>query len=568
MKLFVGREQEIARVVDFCVVSKNKLLIVSGLPGIGKSELIQHSMSAVLKEKHSLNFSRQSFLKVYVDASLSVANIAAMIYEEMHPGTFLKTHRVCSLSKLLTKTSKPTILVLEMSYSCFSKEDSEEFWKLIQEVLIPENALKIIITCCTMPNWNKSSHVGMEILQLQDLDKRSVISLLQYINPGLSEEHCSSVADYCYGNPFLVCKMGALIKNFHNHNEDICALLADLAHSTLNQKQVLITQSVLKHDLEIAFEKLNDLEKTSLTKLLCFYENISIDEVESVFGLHTKGLVKQLHTEHGLLERSNSGMYYMSEPVQMFLKDLCQANDKFSKLLLDSKKQIIKFYSRFLWFLDEVFFVPSKLDEASQVKQRLMQYRSNCKKCETEKCNCPIPSILQIIFQEVKASLFCYIQGGLHINCIVNDVIDSCCKASHFLRKSLPHNKFQELFELLLNKARLKNDKLRLKTISSNMVLTETYHRPQNERQENIAILTDSIDYLEELSMLNSLFTETLAISYANRGYLKGFYGCQFKDGILDIEKGRKILSRLTFDGRVEVTYLRTRGYLAGRAFV
>lgn len=567
-KLFVGREEEVARVVEFCTVPKKKLLIVFGLPGIGKSELIRYSISTILKRKHTFNLCNQSFLKLFVNSSLNVECLATMIYEEIHPGIFLKTHSVRRLSELLTKISTPTILILEMSYACFSKDDSEVFWKLIQEVLIPENALKIIIICCTMPNLSISFSVSKELLHLQNLDRRSVISLLNHISPCQSEEHCSSVADYCHGNPFLVWKMGTLVKNLQNHGKDVCGLLANLANSILDHKQILITQTILNHDLEIVFEGLKDIEKTTLTKLLCFNENIPVDEVESVFGLKAKSLVKQFYAEHGLLERSTPGMYHMNGTLQTFLLYRCRANEEYNELLLDSKKQIIRFYTQFLWLLDEVFFLPSKLDEASQVKRKLMNYRSKCKKCEIGNCNCPIPSIMQMILIEVKTSLFCYVKAALDIKSIVNDVIDSCCKAAHFLRKSLSCDTFQALFEMLLNNNQLRNDKLRLVAISSHMVFTKTYHRPQNAKEENIRILKDSIDYLETLPMLSSVLLETLAISYVNRGYLKGFCRSQFKDGILDIEKGRKILTRLTFNGRDEITYLRTRGYLAGKFFV
>ena len=546
-------------------MSKKKLLIVFGLPGIGKSELVEHSVSIVLKENPLLKVYKIRFPSVYGDATFNLENLAAMIYEEINPGICLKKHRVNSLSKLLIKTSKPTILVLEMSYSNFSQEEINEFWKLIQEVLVPENTLKIIITCCKKPDLSQSYHLDIEMLHLQELNQRSAITLLQHINPGLSEEHCSCVANYCYGNPFLVCKMGAHIKNFDNHDEDIQELIADLAHnSDLDYLQALMSKTVLKHDLEIVFEELDEIEKTTLVKMVCFYEKIPMDVVESVFGSQTKSLVKHIYAEHGLLERSNPGMYHMNELLRTFIQDYCQANEEFKELLLDSKILLIKFYSQFLCLLDEVFFVPSILDKVSQIKQRVLHHRSKCKKCEKGNCTCPIPVIMQLILQKVKASLFRYFQTGLHIDSTVNDVIDACCKAVHLLRRSLPYDELHALFEMLLSKADLRNDTLRFALILSNSVFIKTYHRVKDEREQNVAILTNCINFLEKMPSLNSISLETLANCYVNRGYLKGFYSCHFKDGISDIEMGRKILSRLTVLGRVEITYLATRGYLAG----
>ena len=188
-------------------MSKNKLLIVFGLPGLGESELVEHFVSIVLKENPLLKVYKIRFLSVYGDATFNLKNLAAMIYEEINPGIRLKKHRVNSLSKLLLKTSKPTMLILEMSYSNFSQEEINEFWKLIQEVLVPENTLKIIITYCKKPDLSQYYHLDTEMLHLQQLNQRSAISLLQHINPGLTKEHCSCVANYCHGNPFLVCKM-------------------------------------------------------------------------------------------------------------------------------------------------------------------------------------------------------------------------------------------------------------------------------------------------------------------------------------------------------------------------
>ena len=380
-KNFIGREREIIQVREFCQSSSKKnLLIVCGLPGIGKSELISQAMSLVRKEDPDLDYFSLQFPAVFGDTVFNLDNLAAMIYEEMKPGTCLAEYGVPSLYRLLLKVSKPTVLFLQMTHADFCQRERLNFWNLIFNVLRPESELKIIVTCYNKPDVSQVCF-DMEVLRLQALNSESVTDLLQRINPKLSKDECESIAASCYGNPFLICKMGALVKNFGHSEIELKNLIADLANISLQDNiQMLMNRTVLQLDLQVIFENLHKNEQDTLVQLSCFYDTIPIDVVNSVFGPQVKYGTYILYATHGLLEKRNSEMYHMSELLRTFIEDYCQSHDHLSKLLFNSKIKLIKFYWKFLWDLDEVYFAPVMLHENLQVKIIVSGYRQSCKK--------------------------------------------------------------------------------------------------------------------------------------------------------------------------------------------
>ena len=566
----VGRDHEITRVREFCsTFSKKKLLVVFGLPGTGKSYLMNHVIPIVLKENPHIEYYAQRFPAVFGDPKLNLETLAAIMCRKINGGICDTGQEVAGLCELLMKISKPTVILLEMGYMTVFGREVKKFWSLIFKVLQRQNNLKIIVTCSKKPDISQA-YFDVEVLHLTELDSESVIHLLQQLNPGLSLEHCVIIAPYCCRNPSLICKMGTLVKSFSCYEGGIRELIMGLVNiSKQDNVNILINQTVLELNLKVLFENLNKDEQRALVQLSCFYDEIPVAIVDLAFGSRVKYYSHCLYAAHGLLKRRDVETYHMSELLRRFIQHYCKANNEFDELLHFSKKQLIKFYTQYLWFLDEVFFVPSKLDGTSQIKEKAEQFKSRCEKCKKGKCKCPIPLITQLILQKYKTSLFYHLLAGLQNDCTVIDVIDTCCKAAHFLRKSLPYDELRIYFEVILKKAQLKNDTLRLATILSNLVYIKSYRRQEDEIEEDIKILTNSIDLLETLPAQKELFLETLANSYINRGHLKGLYSCQFEGSISDIEKGRKILSKLKQDGnfKMEILDLESQGHAAGRIF-
>ena len=175
--------------------------------------------------------------------------------------------------------------------------------------------------------------------------------------------------------------MGALVKNFGHSESELKNLIADLANISLQDNiQMLMNRTVLQLDLQVIFENLHKNEQDTLVQLSCFYDTIPIDVVNSVFGPQVKYGTYILYATHGLLEKRNSEMYHMSELLRTFIEDYCQSHDHLSKLLFNSKIKLIKFYWKFLWDLDEVYFAPVMLHENLQVKIMVSGYRQSCKK--------------------------------------------------------------------------------------------------------------------------------------------------------------------------------------------
>ena len=528
---------------------------------------MNHVMPIVLRENPHIEYHAQRFPTVSGDSRSLMETLASNIYGKITGGVCNAGQEVDSLHKLLMRISKPTILLLEMSYVRDFAVEVKKFWNFIFKVLQRQNNLKIIVTCCKKPDISQACF-DVEVLHLTELDSESVIQLLQLRNPGLSLEHCVAIAPYCCRNPSLICKMGTLVKSFSCHEGGIRGLITDLGNiSKQDNVNMLIDQTVLEPNLKVLFENLNKDEQSALIQLSCFFDEIPVDVVDLVFGSRVKCYTRCLYATQGLLEIKNAQTYYMSELLRRFIQRYCETNDQLHEFLLLSTKQIIIFYTHFLRFLDEIFFVPSKLNEATQIKEMVKNYKSTCKKCQKGKCRCPLPLIIQLIFQKFKPSIHHHLLAGLQNDCTVNDVIDSCCKAVHFLRNSLQYREVRSLFEMCLEKAEMENDKYRIATILSNLVFIKSSHRQEDEIEEDIGHLTISINCLETLPAQKELFLETLANSYIHRGFLKGLSRVeyQFKDSIFDVEEGRKLLSKLKQGGKVEISYLETLGHAAGR---
>lgn len=526
---------------------------------------MNHVMPIVLKENPHIEYHAQRFPTVLGDSRSLMETLASNIYGKITGGVCNAGQEVDSLYKLLMRISKPTILLLEMGYVMDFAREVKNFWNFIFKVLQGHNNLKIIVTCSKKPDISQACF-DVEVLHLTELDSKSVIQLLQLLNPGLSVEHCVAIAPYCCRNPSLICKMGTLVKSFSCHEGGIRELIADLGNiSKQDNVNMLIDRTVLELNLKVLFENLNKDEQSALIQLSCFFDEIPVDVVDVVFGSRVKCYTHCLYATQGLLEIKNTETYYMSELLRRFIQRYCETNDELHEFLHLSKKQIIIFYTKFLRFLDEIFFVPSRLNEATQIKERVENFKITCKKCQKGKCKCPLPLIMQLIFQKFKPSIIHHLLAGLQNDCTVTDVIDSCCQAVHFLRNSLQYDKLRSLFEMCLKKAEMEKDKCRVATVLSNLVFIKSNHRQKHEIEEDIGYLTISIDNLKTSSAQKELFLETLANSYIHRGFLKGLCKYQFKDSISDIEEGRKLLSKLKQGGKVEILYLETLGHAAGR---
>ena len=553
-KNFIGREKEMMQVREFCrSSSKKKLLIVCGLPGIGKSELINQAMSLVREENPDLDYFSLQFPAVFGDTIFNLDNLAAMVYEEMKPGTCLAEYGVPSLYRLLLKVSKPTVLFLQMTHADFCQREIRNFWNLIFNVLRPERELRIIVTCNNKPDVSQVCF-DVEVLRLQALNSESVIDLLQRINPKLSKDECESIAAYCYGNPFLICKMGALVKNFVNSERELKNLIADLANiSQQDNIQMLMNRTVLKWDLQVLFENLHKNEQDTLVQLSCFYDTIPIDIVNSVFGPHVKCRTHVLYATRGLLEKRNSEMYHMSELLRAFIEDYCHSHDYFRELLLNSEIKLIKFYSKFLWDLDEVYFAPSTLHKNLQVRIMVTDYRKSCKKCKTGSCDCSLPMILQLILLKLKGSLLRHIEIGLSIETTFANIADSCTKAMYFLRKLPWYYELQGLFKNIFTKSLQRKDKLRTVVNMASLVLIKSVRDVLEEKDAIIGVLTFAIECLQQEPNLDKLFVDVLANCCLKRGYLRQYCYHQFAEALSDVDKARNILSKKTLASKLMI---------------
>ena len=569
-KLF-GRGKELERLVDFCVCSSNKLLVLNGLPGVGKSVLLRNGIKKAHEKQSNICFIVPMFPSSCAETTWGLEDIAVATLEEINPGKCVIIHRVAVLHKKLKIITQPTILVLEIAQINFKPEGELQFWSFIYNVLsVDNNFLKIIVTTCKSPDLSQMILFKVDHISLKGLKKSEAIELLRDISPTLSYNQCKKIAKKCSGNPFILLKFAAHIKNFHDHEKELSEFLKMLCSNDINYSlNLLMRRTNLQRDMRLIFDDLEDDEKITLVKLCCFSEKIKINSVTRLFGEVVAETVKHLYYNHCLLERSKCGMYYrLCEITRSFIQEYTQSSELLKNAFLQAKSVYIIDKLTLLLQYDKFFFYPSQFTniESNLVKS----YQIRCKICVTSKCSCILPNILQGSFQRKKHLIVRAIKLGLnHIDEVFSKTLLVCFQTLHFLRNYLANEELCMIYDLVLKKVTERGDEFQFAAAMASTVLVKIYHSMCHENVQNISILNESIIVLEKFkSTLPTHYAELLAVYYLNRGYLQGYYNNQFKAGLKDINRGRIILAGLPSTPKIAIAELSTFGYEAGEVTI
>ena len=542
-------------------------MIIIGLPGIGKSELLKNSLNKIQAKYASLNVISPFFPSFIGEAGWGFEDIVMSILEELQPGICVTKHRVAVLHKILTNLKEPTLLVLEIAYINIKQDAIVAFWSFMDRLLRTDNSnLKVIATSCKTPELSQLRHLQVEELHLKGLDKSNVFALLRYMNPTIKDEYCEKIYQFCGGNPFILRKLGAHIENSTEPEKEVKDLISVLGSSCeVDYLQPFMRKTILKRDMKIVFDELETEERIALVKLCCFYGKITVDDIVGIFENDVVTTAKHLWRNHCILEKSKCGTYFlMNEITRTFIQDYALGDKILSRVLFESKSMLIKHYLKMLRELDDVFFGPYHLNKYHLCLFLVQKYREECKMCTTN-CSCAVPQVLKFLLQKHKAMIMRSIKSGLNDEHLFDETFRTCSKAVHFLRNVVPYSELHEIFDLIFEKSSLLNLKTRMAVTMANLVFIKIYHKVCAEKDENISYLTKAINYLEKQKpCLSHDFLEMLAYCYVNRGYLRGFYSFQVQQGMKDVKAAQLILSSLATSPRLEIAKLSTYGYMAG----
>ncbi|XP_065669893.1 uncharacterized protein LOC105843251 isoform X1 [Hydra vulgaris] len=557
-KLF-GREKELNELVEFCTSSSSKLLVLSGLPGVGKSVLLRNGIKIAHEKTLNICFIMPMFLMNCAETNLD--DVAAAILEEINPGKNILQYRVAFLRNKLINITCQTVLVLEVDQLNIKPEGELQFWSFIREVLsVNKSLLKIIITTTDIPDLSQINHIKCVEIYLKGLDMANAAELLREISPNLLLSQYDKIFQICGGNPFMLTKLAAHVKVLSNH--ELNAFFNKEINYSLKHA---MKRTDFKRDMSLIFDKLELDEKIALAKICCFSERIKIDSALRLFGEEVKSTLTHLSTTHCLLERSECGRYYrLSQITRTFIEEYSRNNPILSTALFQAKTDYIIDKLNLLLEYDKLFFCPSQL---TNVNSRIVQsYQNRCITCTSmSRCCCILPCILQGSFQRKKCLIIRSIKLGLgHNKTVFAKAVQVCFQTLHFLKNYLASEELCTLYDMVYTKVSERGSELQLAAANASKVLIKVYHNVPYETIKSISRLTDSINCLEKHRHALPLnYLEFLSDYYLSRAYLRGNYNNQFKAALKDIKKGRIILKNLTRTSKVTIELLSSYGYEA-----
>ena len=540
---FVGREQELKQIQDFCedFSTKEKLLAIIGMPGSRKSELLNEG----LKSKDRNKIVRPLFLTRDGNKKWSCDDLVNFILKEWSCVVHNLTGDVNFLD-VLGNVNKQIILVLEIAQLNFDPGAYFDFWHLLHLVLRKENSIQIIATCCQEPIEVSSELVPAIVLHIRELDYSNSICLLKNMNLHMDNKDCEKIIRCVGGNPFLLRQIGGVIKKFDNYQEDVKMLIKCLqADCVLSEK--CLDMSRIKHyrwwsDMINVFDALDETERNVLAKLCVFHGVIPKWALEKVYkeDENIEQKVKHLCDNHCILEKDSNTACYRINKIYHTSIIYYVLNDK--ELILEhtkSKTKITEFFLNLLSSIAKLFFSKSKTNVYGVGDGYIKNYRQHCKK--HLKCDCLNAIIARDAFIEYKTIFVQSLVEGINSH--------SCWKLSvdvvQFLRNVLSHTELVEIFNNFTINCSDNIDQL---VIIANLVFINIYKGMTKIQDKYIYILSHCITELANSDRENvnflSVHFECLVSCYLKRAYLVGIFKDRFVDAQDDVKMAKDLLNQ------------------------
>lgn len=564
---FVGREKEVERILNFCQSqsSKDQLLLLYGMPGVGKSELIQHALNTLTQTTPGVDIIKPIFTVRKGTTPWGLEDIAANILEEIQPDQLYINFRVAALHKILVTIEKPTLLVLEMCALDLKKDSLMVVWSFLTSLLRSANQnLKLIVTSYKSPDVSLLQSFHMEEIQLKGLSQTEAFKLLRGMNPRMKRMNCQRIFERCGSHPFILRTIGAHIKNFHSNEKELEAFIKDLgSKSQLEVLQPMLATPMIKHNMKVVFKELEEAEQKTLVKLCGFPEIIPVDAINHIFGSTLYHSCNHLCMNHCIIEKSKSGVYFkMSVLTRTFIKDFAESNITLNQILNDSREKVIRYYLNMAKSLDEIYHHPNVLEKRDTCFQLVSIYRNSCNIC-AEDCFCPTMKIVKYLFRLRKTLIMRAFQQGLQTKDLFYETVQTCLKVVHFLRYVICYEDLLELYDEIFMKLETMQEKVLMAMTMANLVFVKVYAKVGECREENILYLSKAIKLLEHSQLFIGV-TETLIHCYLKRGYLYSFNPSTFYQAMADIKKAKITILNLSSTKERQLMDMVVYGYFSG----
>ena len=317
--VFVNRHEYIRDVSEFLLDSSRRLVIIQGLPGIGKTTL-----SAKLADQHKQKFKGVFWLNCKKDEATSDILFSKLnqFFEENGEQELRGIWKDPRFAQLEIKINKLIYILTKNSYLIILDEfqnwlseshqiKNDELRKILIKILGNANQSKIIMITDERIAFDPSIfHIptGAKLERtLQGFDQPYAIQFLKEI--GLSIENhelATRIISHCGGNPYMLQVFAYLANDLYMDIDDL-----------LSSDEI---KSKFEKLLHVAIETLSPASRDILEQLGVFrlpLSKKSLKEVDVQFEVKIKPLLDKFL----LIADKKSNKYEISKLVQVHLKD-------------------------------------------------------------------------------------------------------------------------------------------------------------------------------------------------------------------------------------------------------
>ena len=243
--LFFGREEELTAFKAF-LDSDSDILLVRGIPGIGKTTLISHSLE--------MNSETSSVFWFDVEQWSSQRNLLSHLADYLsgrgfeRPKRYLEVNEnidLADIRDILAGADLELIMVFDDLQN--SSDDIAQMLNMLLSLGRDKGNVKLILAARWIPDSLQLSQYqsgsGMTEMEITGLGQQASLDMLG--NRGFSREEGSAIYERSNGHPFYLAFASKLID--HEASEDLVAFLGKEIASTLSDDEREILQRLSVH---------------------------------------------------------------------------------------------------------------------------------------------------------------------------------------------------------------------------------------------------------------------------------------------------------------------------------
>ena len=366
---FYGRDEHLNEIVDTLSESNGKrLVVITGLPGFGKSCLAQKIGHAMAEKKFQVIF---LCLREIRSVWKMCENILMSLRVSMCPSLTSKQSEL-ALRHLRSLTTR-TILILDNAEDLLAiREEMNKFNRFVKELASYAVQVKCVITSREI--CSTSCQVPVKLVKLLSLETVAAAKLLQAKvedNTGLQlgDEEAKTIANLCLNVPLILHAAAAYIENVGGPQALIEVLRRHSAPLELANKEALSPDLQMKTFLYDCLQQLGPELEKALISLAVFPAAFHREQVSIVFDGQQADLLIQDDIllklgKKSLVHRNvETNEYFVHRVIQLCCEEKAKKDENLYVCYNEARERFVQHYLRLVSELHRNFLCKDVLKE-------------------------------------------------------------------------------------------------------------------------------------------------------------------------------------------------------------